>query len=171
MSFPLVTRFGADPIKDLELANKRYVDNAGGGVDIGCKVTKSADQSIANTTFDKITWDQESYDTDGFHDNSVDNDELVIPAGLGGKYLVIYAGKWATLNNGTAVIFRIKVNDTEVARAKVPIITFCAQFVGFVGEFVPTDIIQVDAWQDTGVARDFNKDGTTLVIQKIDKAG
>jgi len=31
MSLPLVTRFGADPLLDLEVANKRYVDNSGGG--------------------------------------------------------------------------------------------------------------------------------------------
>jgi len=33
MSLPLVTRFGADPLLDLEVANKRYVDNnAAGGI-------------------------------------------------------------------------------------------------------------------------------------------
>jgi len=31
MSLPLVTRFGADPLLDLEVANKQYVDNSGGG--------------------------------------------------------------------------------------------------------------------------------------------
>jgi len=31
MSLPLVTRFGADPSQDLEVANKRYVDSSGGG--------------------------------------------------------------------------------------------------------------------------------------------
>jgi len=30
MSLPLVTRFGADPVQDLEVANKRYVDTSGG---------------------------------------------------------------------------------------------------------------------------------------------
>jgi len=31
LSLPLTTRFGADPVLDLELANKQYVDNASGG--------------------------------------------------------------------------------------------------------------------------------------------
>jgi len=31
MSLPLVTRFGADPILDLEVANKRYVDTSTAG--------------------------------------------------------------------------------------------------------------------------------------------
>jgi len=30
LSLPLVTRFGADPLQDLEVANKRYVDTSGG---------------------------------------------------------------------------------------------------------------------------------------------
>jgi len=32
MSLPLVTRFGADPLLDLEVANKRYVDNSSSAV-------------------------------------------------------------------------------------------------------------------------------------------
>jgi len=31
MSLPLTTRFGADPVQDLEIANKRYVDNNASG--------------------------------------------------------------------------------------------------------------------------------------------
>jgi len=31
MSIPLITRFGADPLLDLEIANKRYVDRQGTG--------------------------------------------------------------------------------------------------------------------------------------------
>jgi len=31
LSLPLTTRFGADPLLDLELANKQYVDNSSGG--------------------------------------------------------------------------------------------------------------------------------------------
>jgi len=38
MSFPLTTRFGADPLIDEELANKRYVDASGGGATPRCMV-------------------------------------------------------------------------------------------------------------------------------------
>jgi len=48
MSLPLTTRFGADPLLDLEVANKRYVDaNAGGDVIF---IVKSADEDRPSST-------------------------------------------------------------------------------------------------------------------------
>jgi len=53
MSLPLVTRFGANPLLDLELANKNYVDSAGGGGLTHARIVKSVDQVINNqTTFE-----------------------------------------------------------------------------------------------------------------------
>jgi len=53
MSLPLVTRFGADPLLDLEIANKRYVDNSSGGGSIFFKGVKEVDQFIqSQTTFE-----------------------------------------------------------------------------------------------------------------------
>jgi len=49
MSLPLTTRFGANPLLDLELANKNYVDNAGGGAII-LNAIKTADQIVNNST-------------------------------------------------------------------------------------------------------------------------
>jgi len=55
-----VTRFGANPLLDLELANKNYVDNAGGGGKTFFKGFVSADHvKNANTTpeiLDELTW-------------------------------------------------------------------------------------------------------------------
>jgi len=44
MSLPLVTRFGADPLLDLEIANKRYVDNSGGSGLTFAKIVKTIDE-------------------------------------------------------------------------------------------------------------------------------
>jgi len=49
MSLPLTTRFGADPLLDLEIANKRYVDNSIQSLTFA-KVVKSADESISDDT-------------------------------------------------------------------------------------------------------------------------
>jgi len=38
MSLPLVTRFGADPVLDLEVANKQYVDSSGGGATVTTQI-------------------------------------------------------------------------------------------------------------------------------------
>jgi len=56
MSLPLVTRFGADPLLDLEVANKRYVDSSGGG---GTQTTQedalSGNFSTTSTSITDIT--------------------------------------------------------------------------------------------------------------------
>jgi len=44
LSLPLTTRFGADPLLDLEVANKRYVDNRAGL--LFAKVVKTIDETI-----------------------------------------------------------------------------------------------------------------------------
>jgi len=49
MSFPKVTRFGASPLIDSELATKKYVDDSGGG-DVFAKVFKTADQTVNGST-------------------------------------------------------------------------------------------------------------------------
>jgi len=55
LSLPLVTRFGADPLLDLEVANKRYVDNSSGGTgQTFARVVKKIDETIqsSNTLHD-----------------------------------------------------------------------------------------------------------------------
>jgi len=60
MSLPLTTRFGVNPTLDLELANKAYVDSAGGGGQTFFKGFVSADHTkISDTTLetlDELTW-------------------------------------------------------------------------------------------------------------------
>ena len=62
---------------------------ATGSVDAGVRVTKSAGQNIsgAGTTVE-ITWDQEDYDTDGYHDNATNNTRFTIPTGKAGYYII-----------------------------------------------------------------------------------
>ena len=53
---------------------------------MGALVRKASDQLTANyTAATAVTWDSETYDTDGFHDNVTNNSRLTIPAGLGIK--------------------------------------------------------------------------------------
>ena len=49
MFLPLTTRFGADPLLDLEIANKRYVDNSSGGGGTSFSVVKKVDEVRNNT--------------------------------------------------------------------------------------------------------------------------
>jgi hypothetical protein len=50
----------------------------------GALVKKAADQTAANYTASAaVAWDAEDYDTDGFHDNAINNTRLTVPAGVG----------------------------------------------------------------------------------------
>jgi hypothetical protein len=52
----------------------------------------------ANTDF-FIPLTTELYDTDGFHDNTTNNERLTIPAGKGGKYLLSATVRWSGSTN------------------------------------------------------------------------
>jgi hypothetical protein len=51
-------------------------------------LTKSANQSISNTTNTAITFDTELEDTDGFHSTVTNTSRITIPAGKAGFYLI-----------------------------------------------------------------------------------
>ena len=65
----------------------------------GCVLTKSANQSIPNTTPTDLTFDQEGYDTDNFHSTTVQNHKIIIPAGY--SWARCTAGvRWSPVNIG-----------------------------------------------------------------------
>ena len=81
----------------------------------GCSLTKSADQTISNSSNTILTWDQESFDVGGFHDNVTNNSRITIPSGKGGKYLFVGNVYWAANTTGIREHW-FTVNDSSVAR-------------------------------------------------------
>ena len=84
---------------------------AGGAGFVGAYAFKTANsgvQSIANTTFTVITFNDELFDTDGFHSTSVDNSRMTIPSGKAGKYLVTGRGTFAANNAGNRGVRLLK---------------------------------------------------------------
>jgi hypothetical protein len=63
-------------------------ETAGAGF-VGVKVYQTADQSMSNATFTAITFNSETFDTDGFHSTTTNTSRLTVPAGKAGYYLVI----------------------------------------------------------------------------------
>ena len=59
---------------------------------VGCRLIRTTDQVISNNTATKIQFNGETFDTDGFHDNSTNNTRITIPSGKGGKYLFVGNG-------------------------------------------------------------------------------
>jgi hypothetical protein len=72
-----------------------------GATFVGCSLSKSANQSIANGTFTALTFDVEQFDTNTFHDNATNNTRITAPTGKGGYYQVDASIQWP--DNTTSV--------------------------------------------------------------------
>jgi hypothetical protein len=77
----------------------KWAAPAGGAV-VGCRITNSADVSIANTTVTTLTFNTETYDTDGFHSTVTNTERITIPSGKAGYYLINYNINWAANATG-----------------------------------------------------------------------
>jgi hypothetical protein len=75
---------------------------------VGCRVTNSVDQSIANGTRTIVTFDTETFDTDGFHSTSTNTGRMTIPSGKAGKYLITGNVTFATNSTGAREIYLFK---------------------------------------------------------------
>jgi hypothetical protein len=114
-------------------------------------------QSIPNSTNTIMTFDSESWDTDGFHSTSVNTSRITIPAGLGGKYLVTMnaapdlngtGSRYMELfKNGSRLIICNGVSGSSS--------TYIGLYAAFVVELVATDYIEMMVNQDRGSALNF----------------
>jgi len=81
------------------------------GQGVGAVAFNSTTQSTTNAVENYLTLNSEDFDTDGFHSTSVNTSRMTIPAGLGGKYLVV-GSTWSV--TAAAWDFRISKNRTTI---------------------------------------------------------
>jgi hypothetical protein len=62
---------------------------------VGCRIQNSGNQSIANNTDTALTFDTETFDTNGFHSTSSNTSRITIPAGKAGYYQFDANVTWA----------------------------------------------------------------------------
>ena len=85
------------------------LDSGKVGASIGARATRSTDQTgVLHSTDTAVIYNgTEGFDTDGFHSTTVNPERMTIPAGLGGKYLLIANVVWdTTATNIRQVWFR-----------------------------------------------------------------
>jgi hypothetical protein len=80
---------------------------------VGASVYKSGNQAISNNTTTTITWDSEVFDTNGFHDNSVNNERMTIPVGYAGKYSITGLVSWGSDLDGYRIVEIFKNGATN----------------------------------------------------------
>ena len=133
---------------------------AGGAASfVGCRLTKSADQTISNATFTAISFNGEDFDTDGFHDNVTNNTRITIPSGKGGKYLFTVSGYFADNATGTRTTALYK-NGSLIPKARC-IWRREGLAISAVLSLVATDYIELFVYQDSGGNLDVN-DATSI---------
>jgi hypothetical protein len=79
----------------------------------GCRLQRSSDLTLTSSTYTAVTWNTETYDQGGYHDNSTNTDRITIPTGKDGYYrlefgIPYYSG--ATANR----ITRLKKNGSVI---------------------------------------------------------
>jgi len=70
----------------------KWATPASGSTFVGVRLTKSGGQSITNNTGTMVTWDTETYDTNGYHSTSTNTSRITIPAGKAGYYSITATG-------------------------------------------------------------------------------
>ncbi len=83
----------------------KWASPAGGSTFSGWLIYKNATQSIANSASVFMTWENETYDTNGYHSTSTNTSRATIPAGKAGKYLLATNIGWANGTTGERYVY------------------------------------------------------------------
>ena len=125
---------------------------------VGCSLTKSANQSAADETETIVTFDQETFDTDGFHSNVTNNSRITIPTGKGGKYLLVGALDFATNATGRRRLSFYKNGSRESTSIQLMAVSTATQTTNITSSLVinlvATDYVELSAFQGSGGALD-----------------
>ena len=126
---------------------------------IGCSVTKSAVQSIANATATTLTWDGELFDTSTFHDDVTNNSRITIPTGKDGKYQVTAFASPTGNATGVREITVCK-NAGLTSLFDSTLAAVSASSIGFgvsgICSLVAGDYLQVQVYQSSGGSLNYN---------------
>jgi hypothetical protein len=80
----------------------------------GCQLNRSSVLAVANDTLTAVTFDTETFDTDGYHSTVTDTSRVTIPTGKGGYYLLSSSTYWDSNSSGFRRI-RYRINGSTSA--------------------------------------------------------
>jgi hypothetical protein len=141
---------------------------ASGSTFVGCSVTNTTTQSLANNTETAITFDSEEFDTDGFHDNSVNNTRITIPAGKGGYYNIVAQVTFQANSSGSnrnASIFKNGTRIAQVSMNQQGNAAYAIPTLNKIVSAVATDYFEIKAEQNSGGAVNVRDGGIETFFQ------
>jgi hypothetical protein len=78
----------------------KWATAASGSTFSGCQLNRSSVLAIANDTLTAVTFDTETFDTDGYHSTVTNTSRVTIPTGKGGYYLLSSSTYWDSNSSG-----------------------------------------------------------------------
>ena len=138
---------------------------------VGCILTNSANQTINNNTSTAITWNTETADTDGFHNNSTNTSRITIPSGKAGKYVIYLLAAGDTYHSSPAGQSQVNLykNGAQIqSRAEKNETNFNTNIAySFVVDAAVSDYYEMYIFQNTGINRTFYTDSAQFAIQYL----
>lgn len=125
----------------------------------GVRAYRANAQSTTSGTLADISFGNESFDTDGYHDNTTNPTRLTVPAGLAGLYMITGQITWTAVASSDNRILRLRKNGaTDVSEAIQKSINTAGlndsmQIVGQL-QLVAGDYIELRVRQSSGAALD-----------------
>jgi hypothetical protein len=137
---------------------------------VGVGVKKSANQSIANATFTAITFNQEDFDTNAFHDTSTNNTRITIPAGKAGYYAIAGTIIWSGNGVGNRGI-ELQKNGASVTYMNFLSAAASPNDGGYSMSYIlnlaVSDYVELFGYQTSGGALNINSAGTNWQMQYL----
>jgi hypothetical protein len=135
----------------------KWATPAGGSTFVGVSCKANANQTISNATYTLITWNQENFDTDGFHDVSTNTSRITIPAGKGGYYKIDFYIQVDSSTAGTRN-FYLNKNGTQIPYMVLqPGNQNPSVNLSYVMNLVAGDYIEIETFQTSGGSATFLK--------------
>jgi hypothetical protein len=136
---------------------------------VGVGVKKSANQSIANATFTAITFNQEDFDTNAFHDTSTNNTRITIPAGKAGYYAIAGIIIWSGNGTGNRGI-ELQKNGASVSYMNflsAPATNDGGYSMSYILNLAVSDYVELFGYQTSGGALNIISAGTSWQMQYL----
>lgn len=134
------------------------LDSGKVGQGVGARARATAAQAIVTATQTAITFNAEDFDTDGFHSTSTNTSRITIPAGLGGKYLLIASGGFASNATGLRT-WRFRKNGVDFLAPHAATAGVAGSSISIpisaVADFIAGDYIEFVVYQDSGADLSF----------------
>jgi len=157
-----------------EATGLKWAAPASGSTFAGCAISKSASQTISNNTGTTLSFNTESFDSDGYHDVTTNNSRITIPSGKAGKYQVNFNLQWNASTSGTRYAF-LYVNNASVVEKLISVSTtggYMEQCIVTilnlsVGDYIEAKVDQssggnLDVWGDNSLLR-----GTSMSVSYL----